>query len=157
MMPTTTKIIPERINNCKKLSTEFLYYVMKTHSLRKVFVSIKGIYYQTEIRSHRITWIVPFQYNLPQERNVDYKVMLTFLEFYEVLLGFVNFKLYQYIGLAYPPNYTLIKQRKGEYLEALVATEIGAATESQKTKKKKKEKKNKKKKKRKYKIHEKVK
>jgi len=138
MMPTSNHINPSRINNCKKLYTEFVYYIMKTHSLRKVFVSIKGIYYQAEIRSHTITWIVPFQYNLPkQERNVDYKVMGTFLHFYEVLLGFVNFKLYQFIGLSYPPNYTLIKQRKGAYLEALVPRTIGSTTEKQKQKTKK--------------------
>ncbi|KAJ0918400.1 hypothetical protein HanRHA438_Chr05g0217501 [Helianthus annuus] len=38
---------------------------------------------------------------MPQ--NVDYKIMLTFLEFYETLLGFVNLRLYHSIKLKYPP------------------------------------------------------
>lgn len=38
---------------------------------------------------------------LPDE--VDWRVMLTFLEFYEALLQFVNFKLYHTLGLKYPP------------------------------------------------------
>jgi pescadillo protein len=29
--------------------------------------------------------------------------MMTFLEFYETLVGFVNFKLYHELGLRYPP------------------------------------------------------
>lgn len=38
---------------------------------------------------------------LPVE--VDYRVMLTFLEFYQTLLQFVNFKLYNTLGVRYPP------------------------------------------------------
>jgi len=88
MVPTTSKIQVGRITNCRKLSIEFMYYIMKTHSLRKVFLSIKGIYYQAEIRTHVITWIVPFAYNAQTEKHVDYNVMLNFLEFYETFFGF---------------------------------------------------------------------
>lgn len=35
--------------------------------------------------------------------DVDYRVMCTFLDFYIVLLKFVNFKLYSSLGLQYPP------------------------------------------------------
>ena len=35
--------------------------------------------------------------------DVDYRVMLTFLEFYQTLLQFVNFKLYNTLGVCYPP------------------------------------------------------
>lgn len=38
---------------------------------------------------------------LPQD--VDYRVMVTFVEFYQTLLQFVNFKLYHIIGVTYPP------------------------------------------------------
>ena len=34
--------------------------------------------------------------------DVDYKVMLTFLEFYEVLIKFINFKLFSQINIQYP-------------------------------------------------------
>lgn len=36
-------------------------------------------------------------------KDVDYRVMITFLEFYEALLGFVLFRLYSGLGLHYPP------------------------------------------------------
>lgn len=35
--------------------------------------------------------------------DVDYRVMLTFLEFYHTLLQFVNFKLYHSLAVHYPP------------------------------------------------------
>lgn len=43
------KIPPNRIANCWKLKTEFNTFVIKNRLLRKVFLSIKGIYYQAEI------------------------------------------------------------------------------------------------------------
>ena len=36
--------------------------------------------------------------------DVDYRVMLTFVEFYSSLLGFVNYKLYTGLNLKYPPQ-----------------------------------------------------
>lgn len=36
-------------------------------------------------------------------RDVDFRVMLTFLEFYETLLRFALFKLYHSLEIAYPP------------------------------------------------------
>ena len=36
--------------------------------------------------------------------DVDYRVMLTFLEFYQSLVKFVNFKLYHMLGAPYPPS-----------------------------------------------------
>jgi pescadillo protein len=35
--------------------------------------------------------------------DVDFRIMMTFLEFYEVLLKFVMFKLYNQMDMAYPP------------------------------------------------------
>ena len=35
--------------------------------------------------------------------DVDFKVMLTFIEFYATLLGFINYKLYNSLNLKYPP------------------------------------------------------
>jgi pescadillo protein len=34
---------------------------------------------------------------------VDFKVMLTFLDFYETLIGFVNFKLFEEVASSHPP------------------------------------------------------
>ena len=36
--------------------------------------------------------------------DVDFRVMLVFVEFYETLLDFINFKLYNSLNLKYPPQ-----------------------------------------------------
>jgi pescadillo protein len=36
--------------------------------------------------------------------DVDFRVMLTFVEFYATLVGFINFKLYHSLNLKYPPQ-----------------------------------------------------
>lgn len=75
-----------RIERCIKLSREFNLFVIKSKALRKVFLSIKGIYYQAQIMGQTVTWIVPYQYPAKLPIDVDYRVMLTFAEFYEVLI-----------------------------------------------------------------------
>lgn len=49
-------------------TVEFLHYIVESKSLRKVFVSIKGIYYQAEIMGQLVTWIVPHTFGF----NVSY-------------------------------------------------------------------------------------
>ncbi|XP_073270692.1 pescadillo homolog isoform X2 [Primulina huaijiensis] len=96
------KIPVDRVHNCRRLSHEWQAYISRTHRLRKTFISVKGIYYQAEVEGQKITWLTPhaLQQVLPE---VDYRVLLTFLEFYETLLAFVNYKLYSSINLKYPP------------------------------------------------------
>ena len=94
----------ERATKCARLAKEFNFYVIKSRSLRKVFLSIKGIYYQADVQGQSVTWIVPYQFTQKLPADVDYKVMLTFLEFYETMLKFTNFKLYSSINLKYPPQ-----------------------------------------------------
>ncbi|KAJ2030710.1 mRNA-binding ribosome synthesis protein nop7 [Coemansia sp. S3946] len=103
-MPTVSKVNNEIVEDCKRLSTEFMHYVIHSHSLRKVFLSIKGIYYQAEIQGQSITWIVPYQFSQNVPLDVDFKVMATFLQFYRTLLGFVNYRLYTTSNLSYPPK-----------------------------------------------------
>lgn len=92
---------------CRRLTIEFLHYVIAAKALRKVFISIKGYYYQAEIKGQTITWIVPHHFSFePQEkREVDFKVMSIFVEFYIIMLGFVNFRLYHSLNLFYPPKF----------------------------------------------------
>ncbi|KAH0561793.1 pescadillo homolog [Cotesia glomerata] len=94
---------------CRKLTSEFMHAVIAGKALRKVFVSIKGYYYQAEIKGQTITWIVPHNFSFePQSRaEVDFKVMSTFVEFYIVMLGFVNYRLYHQLNLFYPPKLTV--------------------------------------------------
>ncbi|KAL5793237.1 hypothetical protein ACOSP7_001831 [Xanthoceras sorbifolium] len=98
------KIEVKRVHNCRKLSHEWQAYIARNHKLRKVFISVKGIYYQAEVEGQKITWLTPhgLQQVLPDD-DVVYDVLLTFLEFYETLLAFVNFKLYHSINVKYPP------------------------------------------------------
>ncbi len=52
----------------------------------------------------QVTWLVPHQLAQVLPRDVDYRVMLTFLEFYSVMLEFVLYKLYSAAGARYPPQ-----------------------------------------------------
>lgn len=92
------------IDLSRKLTTEFMQYVITSMSLRKVFISIKGYYYQAEIMNQTITWIVPHQFVVDRVTNVDLNVMKTFTEFYITLLGFINYKLFKSINAVYPPQ-----------------------------------------------------
>ncbi|KAI9501677.1 mRNA-binding ribosome synthesis protein nop7 [Coemansia spiralis] len=103
-MPVVRRVNKDSIEECKRLAAEFMHYVIQSHSLRKVFLSIKGIYYQADIHGQSITWIVPYQFSQKLPRDVDFKVMATFLQFYRTLLGFVNYRLFTSSNFAYPPK-----------------------------------------------------
>ncbi|KAJ8554490.1 hypothetical protein K7X08_025168 [Anisodus acutangulus] len=97
------KIPVNRVHNCRRLGHEWQAYISRTHRLRKTFISVKGIYYQAEIDGQKITWLTPHVLQQVLPDDVDYNIMLTFLEFYETLLAFINFKLYHSINVKYPP------------------------------------------------------
>ncbi|KAM7273409.1 hypothetical protein ACFE04_028073 [Oxalis oulophora] len=82
-----------------KVSLKFLYlasgcfvakqaYIGRKPKLQKVFVSVKGIYYQTEIDGQKIMWLTPHAF---QQVLTD-----------DALLYFINFKLYHSINVKYP-------------------------------------------------------
>ncbi|KAG1757402.1 Pescadillo N-terminus-domain-containing protein [Suillus lakei] len=112
-LPSSPRVSPALIENCARLTAEWQLYVMHTRSLRNVFLSIKGVYYQAEVMDQNVTWLVPYQFpqNIPSD--VDVRVMLTFLELYQTLLGFVFFKLYTDAGLVYPPPLDSGKDESG--------------------------------------------
>lgn len=102
------RLIPrEQSALCRRLTIEFLHYVIASKSLRKVFISIKGYYFQAEIKGQKVTWIVPHYYPFKphSKAEVDFKVMSIFVEFYTIMLGFVNFRLYHSLNIAYPPQF----------------------------------------------------
>ncbi|XP_030376873.1 pescadillo homolog [Scaptodrosophila lebanonensis] len=105
--PSLHLIPREQSNLCRRLTIEFLHYLIASKSLRKVFISIKGYYFQAEIKGQKVTWIVPHYYPFkPQSKHeVDFKVMSIFVEFYTIMLGFVNFRLYHGLNMAYPPQF----------------------------------------------------
>lgn len=61
-LPSTAKVAPSLVENCTRLASEWQLYVMHTHALRKIFLSIKGVYYQAEVMDQTVTWLVPYQF-----------------------------------------------------------------------------------------------
>ncbi|OTF74704.1 pescadillo-like protein, partial [Euroglyphus maynei] len=101
-----SKSLPlELIELSRRLTLEFMYFVMETKSLRKCFISIKGYYYEANIMGQIIRWIVPHQFVMNRVPDVDFQVMKTFTEFYVTFLGFVNYKLYVSNSFIYPPKF----------------------------------------------------
>lgn len=117
-LPSTSHVPPKTIALCQRLCHEFQHYLIATNSLRKSFLSIKGIYYQATIQGQDIMWLVPYRFVQRVNGDVDYRIMATFVEFYTTLLGFVNFRLYSSIGLRYPPKFDTRSDENGAELAA---------------------------------------
>jgi pescadillo protein len=108
-----------RVASCSRLRREFLAYVARTNCLRHTFISIKGIYYQAEVQGVKLTWVEPHgSFAQQPTMTVDYRVMLSFLELYEAVLTFVNFKLYHDLGVTYPPPLDSKADNAGVHLGA---------------------------------------
>lgn len=117
-LPTTSAVPPKTTARCQRLILEFQHYLITTSSLRKSFLSIKGIYYQATIQGQDILWLVPYKFVQRVTGDVDFRIMGTFVEFYVTLLGFVNFRLYHSIGLIYPPKFDANREEQGGELGA---------------------------------------
>merc|ERR1719162_2615862 len=123
------EIPAEAVNEATRLYQEFQLFVIRAQALRKVFASIKGYYFQAEICGQSVTWLAPHQFAQDLPPEVDFRVMLTFLEFYRAMVKFINFKLYKDLGLEYPPK----RNKKQEDASAEVAaleTEMREAGEA---------------------------
>ncbi|KAA1468674.1 hypothetical protein DENSPDRAFT_869850 [Dentipellis sp. KUC8613] len=129
-LPSTSRVSASLIENCSRLAAEWQLYIMHTHSLRQAFLSIKGVYYQAEVMDQTVTWLVPYQFTQNIPTDVDVRVMLTFLELYQTLLGFVFFKLYTDAGLVYPPPLDI---KKEEAAAGVGAFSLQEASRSQPT------------------------
>ncbi|KAB8337175.1 hypothetical protein FH972_021479 [Carpinus fangiana] len=117
-LPSTSTIPPKSIALCQRLCLEFEHYLIVSHSLRKSFLSIKGIYYQATIQGQDILWLVPYKFVQRVTGDIDFRIMGTFIEFYTTLLGFVNFRLYTSLGLIYPPKFDAASDARGAELGA---------------------------------------
>lgn len=70
---------------------------------------------------------MPHKLSYQTPDDVDFRIMSTFVEFYSIMLGFINFKSYQELGLIYPPKLaieTKVKEKEDddyndEYLASL--------------------------------------
>jgi pescadillo len=82
-------------------------------------VSVKGVYYQAEVMGEVITWLTPHSFTQRLPSGVDFRVMITFLDFYEIFFKFVLFKLFSTLGLAYPPTVNDAMRDCGGFLLAI--------------------------------------
>ncbi|XP_064084106.1 pescadillo homolog [Macrobrachium nipponense] len=103
---------------CRRLTVEFMHYVIAAKALRKVFISIKGYYYQADIMGQTVTWIVPHPFRPENTTEVDFNIMKLFTEFYICMLGFVNYRLYQSLNLFYPPKLAAEEEKETQETEA---------------------------------------
>jgi len=117
-LPSTSAVPAKMIARCERLCHEFQHYLIVSHSVRKSFLSIKGIYYQANIQGEDILWLVPYKFNQRVVGDIDFRIMGTFVEFYMTLLSFVNYRLYTSIGLKYPPKFDQLKDEQGAELAA---------------------------------------
>lgn len=130
-LPSTSAVPAKMIARCERLCLEFQHYLIVSHSLRKSFLSIKGIYYQANIQGEDILWLVPYKFNQRIVGDVDFRIMGTFVEFYMTLLGFVNYRLYSSIGLKYPPKFDQLKDENGAELGAFSLEGVNMATQGE--------------------------
>lgn len=103
-LPQIQRTTLSMVNMSRRLTLEFMLYVIEAQALRKVFITIKGYYYQVEIMGQTITWIAPHPFTPQTTTGVDFRIMRVFVEFYITLLGFTNFRLYHNLNLHYPPK-----------------------------------------------------
>ncbi|KAK3299927.1 Pescadillo N-terminus-domain-containing protein [Chaetomium fimeti] len=127
-LPSTSAVPAKMIARCERLCLEFEHYLITSHSLRKSFLSIKGIYYQANIQGEDILWLVPYKFNQRVVGDIDFRIMGTFVEFYMTLLGFVNYRLYTAVGLKYPPKFDQLKDDQGAELGAFALEGVNIAT-----------------------------
>ena len=130
-LPSTTSVPAKMVARCERLCLEFQHYLIVSQSLRKSFLSIKGIYYQANIQGEDVLWLVPYKFKQNLAGDIDFRIMGTFVEFYMTLLGFVNFRLYTSAGLKYPPKFDEAKDDDAAELGAFTLEGKGVENEDQ--------------------------
>lgn len=101
-LPAEKNIKSKVAGKAKTLVAAWGAYCATTGSISKSFISVKGVYLEATVQGSQIRWVVPHSFTQYMPEDVDYRVMQTFFEFYETLLNFVLFKLFNVIGVRYP-------------------------------------------------------
>lgn len=105
-LPSDGRVKADITRKAQMLAASWGSYCATTGSIVKSFISVKGVYMEAEIMSAGqgvpIRWVTPHNFTQHIPEGVDFRVMLTFFEFYETLLGFVLYKLYGDLGVRYP-------------------------------------------------------
>ena len=106
-------ISPQRTRKYQMLMNMFKALVIKKNLLSKVFLSVKGVYYEAMLGfNSKVVWIEPYQSATVLPVDVDYKMLMTFSEFHSSLLKFVLLRLYTLSDVKFPP--VLVKNQVGE-------------------------------------------
>lgn len=117
----TAKLMKKKhFAECSRLKSEWMAFIAHTHALRKVFVSIKGIYYQADVLGSPITWLAPHPQRMKVPTSVDVLTMTYFIEFYVTMLNFVLYRLYSDSGLKYPPTIDSALFSEGHTVKAVM-------------------------------------
>jgi len=129
-LPSEGRIGTQVTRKAQMLAASWGAYCSVTGSITKSFISVKGVYMEAEImvremissNSHSprlvlisnrcllqekgeaipVRWVAPHNFTQNVPEGVDFRVMLTFFEFYETLMSFVLYKLYGDLGVRYP-------------------------------------------------------
>jgi pescadillo protein len=118
-LPSTGRVASAVTKKAQNLAAQWGAYCSTTSAITKSFVSVKGIYMEASIQNTNVRWVIPHAYTQNIPEDVDFRVMTTFFEFYETLLSFVLYKLYNDIGVRYPlPVTSLELSESGSILSA---------------------------------------
>ncbi|KAL3792199.1 hypothetical protein ACHAW5_004074 [Stephanodiscus triporus] len=105
-LPSDGRVQASVTRKAQHLAASWGAYCATTGSIVKSFISVKGVYMEAEIMTSGqaipVRWVTPHNFTQHIPEGVDFRVMLTFFEFYETLLGFVLYKLYGDLGVRYP-------------------------------------------------------
>ena len=108
-LPSTGRVSAKITKKAQSLAAQWGAYCSTTSAITKSFVSVKGVYMEATIQNTKVCWVIPHSYTQNVPSDVDFRVMGTFFEFYETLLGFVLYKLYTDIGVRYPLPVTSVE------------------------------------------------
>ena len=125
-LPSEAQIKAKVTNKAKFLAAAWGSYCATTSSITKSFISVKGVYVESEICGSTVRWVIPHSFTQHLPTDVDYRVMLTFFEFYDTLLSFVLFKLYNELGVRYPLPLTLVGGDVKGSMSAILAANLRA-------------------------------
>lgn len=111
-LPAKNGVSATVINKAKALAAAWGAYCCLSSSITKSFVSVKGVYLEADIQNTAtVRWVIPHAFTQFMPEDVDYRVIQTFFEFYETLLNFVLFKLYNEAGVRYPFTAAIAQQQ----------------------------------------------
>lgn len=88
-----------------------------------MFLGIKGVYYECGVPGQGeetipVRWLEGYEFQQYVPHDVDFRILLTFLDLYRTLISFVLYKLYTEENLVYPPPLDVELDEQGESVGA---------------------------------------